>query len=478
MKKYASIFAAILGLLPVASPAAESSPQPDKKPNIVFILVDDAGIGDFSTYGCKYGLTPNIDRLAAEGIKFSQAYSGSAVCAPSRCVLMTGQHTGHVLRRSNQSKVGLLSLPADQPTVARLLHDAGYATGGFGKWGLGNPGTTGVAEKQGFDVFFGYYDQKHAHDYYTDYLVRNSVDVPYQQSGKHTWEDYSHTRIADETLKFIEDNKDRPFFCYAAWTPPHDEWVIPDNTPFSNQPWPVEIKNYAAMVSLIDKDVGRLMEKLKDLGIDDNTLVIFSSDNGANDECIEPLGSTGGLRGHKRMLYEGGIRAPFIARWPGKIEPGTTSELLTTFADFLPTAADAIGAPAPSGTDGISILPTLLGEQQTKLHDSLYFEIYEPYFQQSVRLGDWKGYRLGTKAPLELYDLKSDPSEKHDLAAAHPDIVKKIEDIMVAQHTPSPHYDAPEQSEKGTKKPGQKKKVKSVPEMLNEENAKPEPGKE
>ena len=478
MKKYASIFAAILGLLPVASPAAESSPQPDKKPNIVFILVDDAGIGDFSTYGCKYGLTPNIDRLAAEGIKFSQAYSGSAVCAPSRCVLMTGQHTGHVLRRSNQSKVGLLSLPADQPTVARLLHDAGYATGGFGKWGLGNPGTTGVAEKQGFDVFFGYYDQKHAHDYYTDYLVRNSVDVPYQQSGKHTWEDYSHTRIADETLKFIEDNKDRPFFCYAAWTPPHDEWVIPDNTPFSKEPWPVEIKNYAAMVSLIDKDVGRLMEKLKDLGIDDNTLVIFSSDNGANDECIEPLGSTGGLRGHKRMLYEGGIRAPFIARWPGKIEPGTTSELLTTFADFLPTAADAIGAPAPSGTDGISILPTLLGEQQTKLHDSLYFEIYEPYFQQSVRLGDWKGYRLGTKAPLELYDLKSDPAEKHDLAAAHPDIVKKIEDIMVAQHTPSPHYDAPEQSEKGTKKPGQKKKVKSVSEMLNEENAKPEPGKE
>ena len=478
MKKSASIFAAILGLLPVASPAAESSPQPDKKPNIVFILVDDAGIGDFSTYGCKYGLTPNIDRLAAEGIKFSQAYSGSAVCAPSRCVLMTGQHTGHVLRRSNQSKVGLLSLPADQPTVARLLHDAGYATGGFGKWGLGNPGTTGVAEKQGFDVFFGYYDQKHAHDYYTDYLVRNSVDVPYQQSGKHTWEDYSHTRIADETLKFIEDNKDRPFFCYAAWTPPHDEWVIPDNTPFSKEPWPVEIKNYAAMVSLIDKDVGRLMEKLKDLGIDDNTLVIFSSDNGANDECIEPLGSTGGLRGHKRMLYEGGIRAPFIARWPGKIEPGTTSELLTTFADFLPTAADAIGAPVPSGTDGISILPTLLGEQQTKLHDSLYFEIYEPYFQQSVRLGDWKGYRLGTKAPLELYDLKSDPAEKHDLAAAHPDIVKKIEDIMVAQHTPSPHYDAPEQSEKGTKKPGQKKKVKSVPEMLNEENAKPEPAKE
>ncbi|MBJ7396429.1 MAG: sulfatase-like hydrolase/transferase, partial [Akkermansiaceae bacterium] len=275
IKRRGTFLAVMLGLLPATSPAADSSPQADKKPNIVFILVDDAGIGDFSAYGCSYGTTPNIDRLAAEGMKFTHAYSGSAVCAPSRCVLMTGQHTGHVLRRANQSKNGLLSLPAGQATVARLLHDAGYATGGFGKWGLGNPNTTGVAEKQGFDVFFGYYDQKHAHDYYTDYLVRNSTNVPYQQSGKHTWEDYSHTHIANETLKFIEENKDRPFFCYAAWTPPHDEWVIPDNAPFSGKPWSEEMRNYAAMVALVDKDVGRLMQKLKDLGIDDNTLVIF-----------------------------------------------------------------------------------------------------------------------------------------------------------------------------------------------------------
>ena len=467
----------MLGLLPAASPAADSSPQADKKPNIVFILVDDAGIGDFSTYGCSYGTTPNIDRLAAEGMKFTHAYSGSAVCAPSRCVLMTGQHTGHVLRRANQSKDGLLSLPAGQATVARLLHDAGYATGGFGKWGLGNPNTTGVAEKQGFDVFFGYYDQKHAHDYYTDYLVRNSTNVPYQQSGKHTWEDYSHTRIANETLKFIEENKDRPFFCYAAWTPPHDEWVIPDSAPFSEKPWSEEMRNYAAMVALVDKDVGRLMQKLKDLGIDDNTLVIFSSDNGANDECIEPLKSTGGLRGFKRMLYEGGIRAPFIARMPGKIAPGTTSDVLTTSVDFMPTAADLAGVPHPARLDGISILPTLLGQKQAKQHDSLYFEIYEPYFQQSVRMGDWKGYRLGTKAPLELYDLKADPAEKQDIAAAHPEIVKKIEAIMLAEHTPSPHYDAPEQSEKGKKKieknPEKKGKKSSLPELLNEENPKP-----
>jgi len=219
------------------------------------------------------------------------------------------------------------------------------------------------------------------------------------------------------------------------------------------------------------------MQKLKDLGIADNTLVIFSSDNGAQEEFIKPFGSTGGLRGYKRLLYEGGIRAPFIARWPGKIQPGTTSDLLTTFVDFLPTAADLAGVPAPSGMDGISIVPTLLGQKQSKHHESLYFEIYEPYFQQSVRLGDWKGYRLGTKAPLELYDLKADPTERNNLAAAHPDIVHKIEGIMAAEHTPSPYYDAPEQSQKETKKLNKKKRGASLSESLNEENSSPEAGK-
>jgi arylsulfatase A-like enzyme len=299
--------------------------------------------------------------------------------------------------------------------------------------------------------------------------------VPYQQSGKHTWEDYSHTRIANETLKFIEQNKDRPFFCYAAWTPPHPDFVIPDNAPYSQKPWPEEIRNYAAMVALVDKDVGRLMQKLKDLGIADHTLVIFSSDNGAQEVFIKPLGSTGGLRGYKRLLYEGGIRTPFIAHWPGRIKPDTTNDLLTTFMDFLPTAADLAGVPVPSGMDGISIVPTLLGQTQSRQHDSLYFEIYEPYFQQSVRLGDWKGYRLGTKAPLELYDLKADPAEQHNLAAAHPDIVQKIESIMAAEHTPSPYYDAPEQSQKDSKKPGKKKKAALLSESLNEENANPAP---
>jgi arylsulfatase A-like enzyme len=445
-----------------------SLPAADK-PNIIFILVDDAGIGDFSPYGCKYGVTPNIDRLANEGMKFTRAYSGSAVCAPSRYVLMTGQHTGHALRRANQSKIGLLSLPPDQKTVATLLHGAGYATGGFGKWGLGNPGSTGAAEKQGFDVFFGYYDQKHAHDYYTDHLVRNGVDVPQPQSGKRSWEDYSHTRIADETLKFIEQNKDRPFFCYAAWTPPHGDFVIPENPVFGQKAWTEEVRNYAAMVALVDRDVGRLMKKLKDLGIDEKTLVVFSSDNGANLEFIESLGSTGGLRGYKRMLYEGGTRTPFIARWPGKIQPSTTSDLLTSSVDFLPTAADLSGVPSPKGLDGHSIVPTLLGKGQQVVHASLYFEIYEPYFQQAVRMGDWKGYRLGTKAPLELYDLKSDPAEKQNIAAAHPDIVKRIEAIMTAEHTPSPYYDAPEQ---GKARASKAKKKASLPELLNEEATK------
>jgi arylsulfatase A-like enzyme len=463
--------ALLTGLLLLSSGAllraAEASPR--TRPNIIFILVDDAGIGDFSAYGCKYGATPNIDRLATEGMKFTRAYSGSAVCAPSRIVLMTGQHTGHILRRANQSKIGLLALPAGQTTVARMLQNAGYSTGGFGKWGLGNPETTGVAEKQGFDVFFGYYDQKHAHDHYTDYLIRNSVKVPIQQSGKHTWADYAPTRIANETLSFIEQNKDRPFFCYAAWTPPHGDYVIPEDPVFSGKPWPEEIRSYAAMVALADRDVGRVMQKLKDLGIDDRTLVIFSSDNGANPEFIEPLGSTGGLRGHKRMLYEGGTRAPFIVRWPGKIQPGTTSDLLTTFVDFLPTAAELSGVPAPKGIDGHSIVPTLLGKGQQTRHESLYFEIYEPYFQQAVRMGDWKGYRLGTKAPLELYDLKADPVEKQNIAAAHPDIVRKIEGIMKAEHSPSPHYDAPEQGSPRTTKGKNKQRV--TPAATNTENS-------
>jgi len=323
--------------LPAAARASDVLPAASgSKPNIIFILADDAGIGDFSCYGCKYGTTPNIDRLAKEGMQFTRAYSGNAVCAPSRCSLMTGLHPGHALYRSNMDQ---LFLPSGQMTVARVLHDGGYATGGFGKWGLGHPGTVGAAEKEGFDVFFGYYDQVHAHDYYTNHLVRNGTDVPIPENAGGQKRVYSHNLIANETLKFIEQNKDHPFFCYAAWTPPHANYVIPSDAPYTDRPWSQVVKNYAAMVGLVDKDVGRVLQKLKDLGLDDKTLVIFASDNGANQEFIKPLGSTGGLRGYKRLLYEGGTRAPFLARWPGHIPPGSTSPILTTFIDMPPRRA-------------------------------------------------------------------------------------------------------------------------------------------
>lgn len=471
MRRFLNCLSSLLMLTAAVCPGADPTPS---RPNIVFILADDAGIGDFSCYGCKYGTTPNIDRLTKEGMQFTQAYSGSAVCAPTRCVLMTGLHTGHGLRRANQSNDGLLSLPKNQTTVARLLHDAGYAVGGFGKWGLGNPGTTGVPENVGFDVFFGYYDQTHAHNYYTDHLIRNSVAVP-MPAKRGSWESYSHTRIANETLQFIEQKKGRPFFCYAAWTPPHGDYVIPSDAPYSGKSWAQVDKNYAAMVALIDKDLGRVVEKLKDLGIEKNTLVIFSSDNGANQQFIQPLGSTGGLRGYKRLLYEGGTRAPLIARWPGTIQAGSRSDLLTSHVDFLATAADLAGAAVKEKTDGISVRPTLLGQPQQVKHDFMYFEIYEPFFQQSVRSGDWKGYRLGLKAPLEVYDLKADPAERNNIAAAHPEVVQKLTAILAAEHTPSPHYTTPDYPASKAKKPkankGKKRKNQTVSlaALLNDE---------
>ena len=339
-------------LAPLAGLHAAETPASADKPNIVFILADDAGIGDFSCYGCKYGVTPNIDRLAKEGMLFTHAYSGNAVCCPSRCVLMTGLHPGHALFRANDScrptaasRDGVFSLPANQMTVARVLHDAGYATGGFGKWGLGNPGTTGAAEKEGFDEFFGYYDQVHAHNYYTDHLVRNGRERAHPARRKadlgglfahaHRQRDAQvHRAEQGSALLLLRGVDAAPRrLCHPVGRTVFQE-AVGASTTRTTRPWS----------SLIDQDVGRVVQKLKDLGIEKNTLVIFSSDNGANQQFIKPLGSTGGLRGYKRLLYEGGIRAPFIARWPGRIKPGTTSDLLTTFVDVLPTAADLAGA--------------------------------------------------------------------------------------------------------------------------------------
>ncbi len=434
-----------------------------RKPNIIFVMVDDAGTGDFSPYGGTFIQTPVMDRLAKEGMQFDRAYSGSAVCGPTRCVVMTGLHPGHCHRRANRSRNGIIPLPAKTATVASMLKKAGYATGGFGKWGLGNPGTSGVPEDLGFDLWYGYYDQVHAHDYYPEYLVRNSKreELPGNTDGKK--ESYTHYLIEKETLKFIEDHKDEPFFCYAAWTPPHGDYVIPHDDPnyllYQDKPWSQKDKNYAGMVSLLDQGVGRIASKLKELGIAENTLLIYTSDNGANASFAKTLKSNGILRGVKRSLYEGGTRAPFIAHWPGKIKAATRSNLLTTHVDLMATAAELSGAKVPIATDGISILPTLLGKPQETKHEFIYFEIYEGPFQQSVRVENWKGYRRGLQDPVEIYDLSKDPSEKNNIADQHPEIAKKLTRILLREHGPSPHFTAPDHF-KAKKKGKRKKPVK------------------
>ena len=367
-----SCYLAATVLLLAVTPALPAA----AKPNIVLILADDLGLGDLGCYGGKAIPTPNIDRLAAEGLRFVNAYSVSAVCAPTRCGLMTGKHMGHATRRANGSKNGLIALRDDEVTVAELLRARGYATGGFGKWGLGNPGTSGVPEKQGFDVFYGYYDQTHAHNYFPAFLVRNSQDVPmpggngvHGKPGK--GDAYTPDLISAETFKFIEANRDRPFFCYVAWTLPHGNFEIPDASAFADQPWRQPVKNHAAMIARLDTDIGRLMKTLKDLGLDEKTLVIFTSDNGADGPGRATFNGTAGLRGFKRHLYEGGIRAPFIARWPGVTKPGT-SDLVCGHVDFLATACDLAGMSAREDTDGFSLVATLRGLPQTARHESLY----------------------------------------------------------------------------------------------------------
>lgn len=421
----------------------------ERLPNIVFIMADDLGIGEVGCYGGEVIPTPNIDRLAVGGLQFTNAYSASAVCAPTRCGLMTGRHMGHATRRANGSLNGHVPLKPEEVTVAELLKKAGYATGGFGKWGLGDVGTTGVPEKQGFDVFYGYYNQTHAHNYFPAFLIMNSKNVPMPGGngvpGKEGKGDaYSPDLITDETVAFIEANKDRPFFCYAAWTLPHGLYEIPDTSEFEDRPWSENVKKHAAMIARFDADLGRLIAKLEELGLSKNTLVIFTSDNGADGPGRTVWDATGGLRGWKRHLHEGGIRTPFIAYWPGKVPAGKKSDLLTSQVDFLATACDLARVDPPQDTDGISILPTLLGQEQSEKHDSLYWEIYEgPHpFQQAVRMNQWKGYRTSLNGPIELYDLNADPHEEKNIAASHPDVVAKVQKIMADEHENNPNWRA------------------------------------
>jgi arylsulfatase A-like enzyme len=403
-----------------ASPLAAAPP----KPNVVFILADDLGYGDLGCFGQKHIKTPNLDRLAAEGMRFTQAYAGATVCAPSRCCLMTGKHGGHAPVRGNQEvkPEGQVPMPADTKTVAHLMKAAGYSTTLVGKWGLGHPGSDSVPGKMGFDAFFGYNCQRLAHEYYPEFLWRDDQKV--MLGGKK----YSHDLFAEEALAVVARNKDKPFFLYLAFTIPHAKLQVPDLGPYANEAWPDNLKALAAMITRMDRDVGRLVAALKDAGIDDRTLVVFASDNGAAYRDKQ-FTHSGPLRGYKRDMYEGGIRTPAVARWPGRIKAGVVSDQVWAFWDVLPTLAELTGQPAPKGLDGVSVLPALL-ENKPVEHPPLYWEFHERGFDQAARVGDWKAVRNGIGGPLELYDLRTDPAEAKNVAAAHPDVVKRFEEYL------------------------------------------------
>lgn len=419
----------------------------ESKPNIIFIMSDDQGYADLGCYGSQFVLTPALDQMAAEGMRFTQVYAGSPVCAPTRCSLMTGKHSGHITRRDNRStddltkafmKRKLIPLNPEDFTIGEMMGNAGYVTGAFGKWGLGNPGTTGAPYLQGFDQFYGYIDQVHAHDYYTDFLMRNAdtIPIPENQNGQENV--YAHDLIAKEALDFVKEHQKEPFFLYLPYTTPHGQYEVPDNSLYADQPWPEKVKNYAAMISRMDQDIGELFALLKELNLDKNTIVFFTSDHGPNLPFIKPLESNKPFRGVKRQVLEGGLRVPMIVRWPEKIKPGTVSDFAWAFWDVMPTMADIGGLVPPKEMDGFSVLPTLLGEKQEP-HDFLYWEFYSP-FQQAVRIKNWKGIRLGTEEAISLYDLNVDPGERTDLAEEHPVMVALIEKIMAQEHQPSPYW--------------------------------------
>lgn len=446
----AILFTLLFAFFTVTTPSLRADTQ--RKPNILFILADDLGYGDVGCYGQKKIKTPHIDKLARQGMRFTQAYAGSTVCAPSRCALMTGKHTGHCRVRGN----ALVPLQPQDVTVAEMLKAAGYITALIGKWGLGEPGSAGVPTRQGFDYFFGYLNQHHAHNYYPDYLWRNEKkvslanEVPKDSNVATKKAVYSADLFTQEALKFIRQNKDQPFFLYLAYTLPHanneagrnggNGMEVPSDEPYSQEAWPQPQKSHAAMITRLDRDIGQVLALLQELDLADNTIVFFSSDNGPHREGgANPdfFRSSGGLRGIKRSMHEGGVRVPLIVRWPDHIKAGSTSNHICAFWDFMPTAADLAGARAPENGDGISFAPTLLGQdEKQKDHDFLYWEFHEGGFHQGVRLGDWKAVRHNLKK-IELYNLKEDPQEKNNVAAEHPDIVARIETNLREARTES-----------------------------------------
>lgn len=458
------------------------------KPNIILIVADDLGYGELGSYGQTKIRTPHLDRMAAEGLRFTQHYAGSPVCAPSRCVLLTGLHTGHAYIRNNDemgfrgdvwndlSLEGQRPIPAGTTTIGTVMQRAGYATAAMGKWGLGGPGSEGAPDRQGFDHFYGYLCQRIAHNYYPPWLWRddekdvldNEYFFPHQalpegadpndpaSYAQYSGNEYAPDLIATEALDFIRGHRDTPFFLYLPFTVPHVALQVPEDslaeydgafpeTPYISRgqtgsgylPHRTPHAAYAAMITRMDRDIGRILALVEELGLDEDTAVFFTSDNGpswvggADPDFFE---SRGPLRGRKAQVYEGGIRVPLIARWPGRIAAGTVSDLPGAFWDFLPTFADMAGAATPAGLDGVSLLPTLLGHEDQTPHDYLYWEFGN---QQVVRLGDWKGIRPPRSLTIELYDLAGDIGETTDVATSHPDVVARIAGIMESGRTDS-----------------------------------------
>jgi arylsulfatase A-like enzyme len=466
-----AVLLTVLLLLNQSCRTSEQDPEASRA-NIILILADDLGYGDLSCYGQKVLSTPNLDRMASEGILFTRHYCGSTVCAPSRASLLTGKHSGHATVRGNYPGQ---QLAGEEITVAEILKQAGYVTAAIGKWGVGNPPPPDDPERNGFDFFYGYINMFHAHNYYPEFMYRNGKkeylegnrlytvngDNPWRQEGAGVAElkgQYAHDLFDREALRFIGENSDTTFFLYLAYNIPHtnneagkflgDGMEVPGYGPFKDRDWPQPEKGFAEMIRRLDNSVGTIMDTLSVLGIDENTLVIFISDNGPHEEGghrAEFFDSNGKLRGIKRDLYEGGIRTPFIARWPEHIKPGTTSGHISAFWDILPTFSEIAGINPPGDTDGISFLDALTGREDLQHdHEYLYWEFYEKGGKQALLRGNWKAVRLDVftdnPRPTELFDLRADITEKTNVAAGHPGIVEEMELLMKEAHSTMPGF--------------------------------------
>jgi arylsulfatase A len=449
----AALLLALFFLPSFSATAAAPSAVASRPPNIIYLLADDLGYGDLGSYGQKLIRTPRLDRMAQEGIRFTQHYAGAPSCQPSRTVLFTGLHGGHAPIRANSK----LPLRATDRTFPSALKAAGYATGAVGKWGLGELGSTGAPAAQGIDEFFGYIDQTHAHTHYPDHLWKNGqrVEIPENKNGGRAV--YAQDLFIRETLDFVRRHRDRPFFFFGAFTAPHAEVAVPaDSLAEYRDRWPEPKpfpggKTYApqrepravraAMITRLDRDIGRLLDLLDELKLSENTLIIFTSDNGpitAGGQDPEFFQSAGPLRGLKFTLYEGGIRVPFIARWLGRIAPGRTSDLVSDFADMAPTFAELARARPPTEIDGVSIVPTLLGTAAPQPRRPHHY--WESAPQQAVREGDWKLYRAAANRPVELYHLRDDIGEKENLASAQPEIAARLTALLASARTENPDF--------------------------------------